>query len=100
MKKQELIDRLNAIDCDDVVIFDWRKMAFNADGEPSTVGIHDDFTVEIETEESGATIPFIALSFDNDDYTNDADVERGSLLYSVIEKEVKEDIKFDLCDND
>lgn len=88
MKAKDLIKELEKFPEDmEVCIADWRKNAFNANDEPQGHGIDDDFTVELIDE--NVNTPFIALSFVNDDYSEDGEPNEGSLIYDVISRQVK-----------
>lgn len=87
MIKSELIKKLNEIQGDpEVKIYDHRKLLHHASDEPTNEGLYGDFDVhqlnddlsddEIKyTEEMHefTPVPFIVLSFDNDDYTDDGE---------------------------
>lgn len=80
MKKSELIEKLNAISEEDfeVALFDERRNLHNADSGPSGVGVHADFKVElydnVDEDDAVNTPQFIALSFTNDDYNEDGNL--------------------------
>lgn len=84
MKNKDLIAKLQKLPLDtEVCIADWRKNTFHSDGDPCGDGIEPDFTVELVNED--VLIPFIALSFNNDDYIDGGEINEGSSLYSSIE---------------
>lgn len=73
MKNRDLIKKLSLLDFDmEVCIGDYRKNSFHADEDGSGRGIYPDF--KIETLNKGVNIPFISLTFDNEDYTEDGDI--------------------------
>jgi hypothetical protein len=82
MKKKDLIDALNAIDCEDVCIFDWRKNIHHADDEPQSFGIEPNF--EVEKIDKAVNKPFIALSFVNDDYNLNGTPNNCSSIYNSV----------------
>lgn len=61
---------------------DFRKNIHHAHSEPQGNGIEQKFNIEFITED--VNIPFIALSFENDDYKNDGIPDEGSSIYSFI----------------
>lgn len=69
-----------------VCIADWRKNVHYADDEPQGNGIYPDFEIEAITEED-ANVPFIALSFVNEDYHENGAPNEESSIYSSIMKE-------------
>ena len=84
MKVSKLITELQKFPTDtEVCITDWRKNIHHADDESQGHGIEPDFKVEFEKED--VNIPFIALSFENDDYKDDGTADEGSSIYSSIE---------------
>lgn len=83
MKIQELISKLNGYPPDmEVCVMDWRKNIFHSSEEPQGYGIEPHFTVDHINED--VNVPFIALSFNNDDYTSDGMPDEGSAIYSNI----------------
>lgn len=85
MKKSELIKELEKIQGDpQVCITDWRKNIHHADDEPQGHGIEPKFKVEFIKE--SVNIPFVALSFENDDYKDDGTPDESSSIYSSIER--------------
>lgn len=84
MKISELIEQLQQAPQDsEVCIFDWRKNLHHADGDYQGNGIVSDFKVDIVSED--VNIPFVALSFKNDDYKEDGSANKGSCIYRSIE---------------
>ncbi len=82
MKIGKLISELKKFDPEkEVCIFDWRKSIHNSSDEPNGIVIEDDFKVEIIKNYNSS---FVALSFMNDDYTNDGDPNYASLLAASI----------------
>jgi hypothetical protein len=74
MKKNKLIKKLLDIEGNpEVCIDDWRKNLNDDCGEGSSVGVEPDFTIELIDKDSlpENTKPWIALSFNNDDYEDD-----------------------------
>jgi hypothetical protein len=70
MKVSELIETLGKFDKEiEVCIFDHRKNLHFADCEPTSAGIEPAFQIELISED--VTIPFVAISFINHDYTDD-----------------------------
>lgn len=85
MKVSELITELQKFPTDtEVCITDWRKNIHHADDEPQGHGIEPKFKVEFVNED--VSIPFVALSFENDDYKDDGTPDEGSSIYSSIER--------------
>jgi len=83
MKVSELITELQKFPADtEVCIMDWRKNIHHANDEPQGHGIEPKFNVEFVNED--VSIPFIALSFENDDYKDDGTPDEGSSIYSSI----------------
>jgi len=73
MKTDKLIEELQKMPQNlDVCVADWRKHIHNADDEPNGIGIEPSFKVEL-IEGNGVPVPFIALSFENDDYDEDGE---------------------------
>jgi hypothetical protein len=89
MKKKDLIDALNAIDCEDVCIFDYKKNIHNADDEPQSFGVEPNFDVQFIKEDVNK--PFIALVYDNDDYKEDGKPNNLSNIYFSIGNMMMED---------
>ena len=83
MTNAELILALNNLPQDmEVCITDWRKNAFNATDEGCGIGIEPKFSISVVNE--NVNKPFIALSFENDDYNEDCTPNQGSLIYAEI----------------
>jgi len=84
MKVSKLIAELQKFTEDtEVCITDWRKNIHYANVEPQGHGIEPKFKVEFVNED--VSIPFVALSFENDDYKDDGTPDEGSSIYSSIE---------------
>ena len=70
MKNKELIKRLSEYHEDmEVCIFDWKMNLHRCDDEPISIGIQSEFKVEYQKE--SVNIPFISISYENDDYLDD-----------------------------
>lgn len=70
MKVEKLIEALSKVPSGtEVCITDWNKNIHYSDGseEGTYEGIYPDFSVDYTTE--SVSIPFVALSFKNEDYT-------------------------------
>lgn len=78
MTKEELIKKIqdNIPDGAEVVIFDWRKNLGDDVGDGSSAGIYKDFDIEHFTEKEieDGCIPFSALVFNNDDYSDEGEL--------------------------
>lgn len=77
MKKSELINQLNAINGDpEVCVFDWRKNLAHDDGDGTGVGVEPNFKIEMMSQDdvTDDSKPFIALSFENDDYDDNGEL--------------------------
>ena len=88
MKVKELIHLLqslpeNAQDLN-IALFDFRKSIYNASTEPDSSGIYDDFEVNILNED--VSVPFVAISFVNDDYTHYGEPNLDSTIFNFKEK--------------
>ena len=84
MKVEKLIQELQKMPPNsEVCVFDWRKNIHHADDEPIGKGVEPDFKVEIE---DAVPAPFVALSFENDDYNDDGTPDAGSSLYACASK--------------
>jgi len=74
MKKSELIKKLNEFSEEDydVCIFDYSKNMNEADSEPISTGIYQQFEVSLEYNdaENKTSERFIGLVFENEDYPN------------------------------
>lgn len=67
MKVKDLLTELQKYPSDmEVCITDWKKNLHHADDEPQGNGIEPNFNIELVEED--VNIPFVALSFENDDY--------------------------------
>lgn len=66
----------------DVCLYDWRKNLNNDVGDGSSAGIHPEFDIELQKLEGDELnyyeerherkfVPWIAITFDNDDYNDD-----------------------------
>jgi hypothetical protein len=87
MKVQDLIAELQKFPTDtEVCVADWRKNIHHADDEPQGHGIEPKFKVEFVNED--VNIPFVALSFENDDYKDDGTPDEGSSIYPSIQRGV------------
>lgn len=87
MKALQLIAELQKFPSNtEVCITDWRKNIHHATDDPQGLGIEPNFKVEFVNED--VNIPFIALSFENDDYKDDGTPDEGSSIYSSIERSV------------
>ena len=87
MKVQDLIAELQKFPTDtEVCVVDWRKNIHHADDEPQGHGIEPKFKVEFVNED--VNIPFVALSFENDDYKDDGTPDEGSSIYPSIQRGV------------
>ena len=85
MNNSELILILNNLPQDaEVCIWDWRKNIFNADDDGNGIGIEPKFTVEYLNE--NVSTPFIAISFENDDYNDNGEPSEVSLLSDYYSK--------------
>lgn len=87
MKKAELLQKLSQYPDDmDVKLYDHRMLLHHASDEPTKEGLYSDFEVHQLNDDLGldeikyteevhgfTPKPFIVLSFDNDDYTDDGD---------------------------
>lgn len=82
MKKEELIKKLQELPCEDVCIFDHRKNTHHADVEPQGIGIEPNF--DIEYHEEDVNMPFVGLTFNNDDYNDNGNCVNTSILDSDI----------------
>jgi len=74
MKNKDLIEALKKLDPEkEVCICDWRKNLGADMGEGSSEGIYLDFKIEEMNEDSikPESKPWIALSFENEDYEED-----------------------------
>ena len=90
-KVKDLIEKLLTMPQDlSVLVFDWRKSVREASSEPSSAGLYSD--ISVSHEEENVTQPFIAISFDNEDYTNQGDVAYGTMLEGFRLVQVEEDI--------
>lgn len=93
MKVSELIKKLKKMPKDtEVCIFDWRKNCFNDDGDGTGIGIEPvkEISLENSDEETESDFkPFVALGYNNCDYTDKAEIELGSSLASQIHSENK-----------
>ena len=82
MKAWQLIQQLQKMPQNkEVCITDWRKNLHNADDEPNGIGIESQFKVEYIKEDVNK--PFIALSFENDDYEKDGSPNYGASILNV-----------------
>lgn len=64
---EDLINKLKNYPLNaEVVIFDWRKHLSDDSEEISSLGIYEDF--DLDMMDDSESIPFLALLFDNDDY--------------------------------
>jgi hypothetical protein len=89
MKKLELIKALKQIQGNpEVCITDWRKNIHHANDEPQGHGIEPNFNVEFVNE--SVNVPFIALSFENNDYNDNGTPNEGSSIYSSIKRTVNQ----------
>jgi len=83
MKVSELITELQKFTPDtEVCITDWRKNIHHADDEPQGNGIEPHFKIELVNE--NVNIPFIALSFENNDYKYDGTPDEDPPIYYSI----------------
>lgn len=95
MKVYELISKLESLPKDlDIVIMDWKKSAYFADGEGNTEGIYHKFSVDHDNDGSwtnaeGETVSVISLCFESDDFTEDGGIEYGSSLVDAITRELQ-----------
>ena len=74
MLKEDLIKKLQELPAGtNVCLFDGRKNSHHSGEDPSgnSDGIYPDFKVELETD---GIPPFISLSFDNDDYSENGEI--------------------------
>jgi hypothetical protein len=84
MKVAELIEKLQELPKDsEICIFDERKSLNNADDEPNSIGLFNEFSIErINTDK-----PFFGLIFKNDDYMEDGTPDYGSSIVNAVLEE-------------
>ena len=88
MTVQELINKLETMPKDaPVCLFDWRKNLGLDCGDPSSEGVYNEIDVELQQIEAPDEqeyyksqmdeefVPWVALSFDNEDYNDDGEVQ-------------------------